>query len=84
MVIRHISLSAVWAYPIRGKDWVFSIFSNWLAMVENQSDRKLQCLQTDNGGSSSMKNSTNFAKNPAFDVNIRHPIVLSIMGLPNV
>ena len=40
----------VWAYPIRTKDRVFSIFSEWLAMVENQTGRKLKCLQTDNGG----------------------------------
>ena len=40
----------VLAYPIRTKDPVFSIFSDWLAMVENQSGRKLKCLRTDNGG----------------------------------
>ena len=44
------STRKVWAYPIRTKDRVFSIFSDWLAMVENQSDQKLKCLQTDNGG----------------------------------
>ena len=40
----------VWAYPIRAKDRVFSIFSEWLAMVENQTGRKRKCLRTDNGG----------------------------------
>ena len=40
----------VWAYPIRTKDRVFSIFTDWLAMVENQTGRKLKCLRTDNGG----------------------------------
>ena len=40
----------VWAYPIRTKDRVFSIFSEWLAMVENQTGRKLKCLRTDNRG----------------------------------
>ena len=44
------STRKVWAYPIRTKDRVFSIFSDWLAMVENQSGRKLKCLRTDNGG----------------------------------
>ena len=39
-----------WAYPSRTKDRVFSIFQESLAMVENQSDRKLKCLRTDNGG----------------------------------
>ena len=40
----------VWAYPIRTKDQVFSIFTDWLAMVENQTGRKLKCLRSDNGG----------------------------------
>ena len=44
------STRKVWAYPIRTKDRVFSIFSEWLAMVQNQTGRKLKCLQTDNGG----------------------------------
>jgi transposase InsO family protein len=40
----------VWAYPTRTKDRVFTIFKDWLAMVENQTDRKLKCLRSDNGG----------------------------------
>ena len=44
------STRKVWAYPIKTKDRVFSIFSDWLAMVENQTGRKLKCLRTDNGG----------------------------------
>ena len=44
------STRKVWAYPTRTKDRVFSIFSEWLAMVENQTGRKLKCLRTDNGG----------------------------------
>mgnify|MGYP000397332256 CR=1 FL=1 len=44
------STRKVWAYSIRTKDQVFVIFSDWLAMVENQSGRKLKCLRTDNGG----------------------------------
>ena len=44
------STRKVWAYPIRTKDRVFSIFSDWLAMVENHTGRKLKCLRTDNGG----------------------------------
>ena len=44
------STRKVWAYPIRTKDQVFSIFSDWLTMVENQTGRKLKCLRTDNGG----------------------------------
>ena len=44
------STRKVWAYPIRTKDRVFSIFNDWLAMVEHQTGRKLKCLRTDNGG----------------------------------
>ena len=44
------STRKVWAYPIRTKDWVFSIFSDWLVMVKNQIGQKLKCLRTDNGG----------------------------------
>ena len=44
------STRKVWAYPIRTKDRVSSIFSDWLPMVENQTGRKLKCLRTDNGG----------------------------------
>jgi hypothetical protein len=40
----------VWAYPTRTKDHVFTIFKDWLAMVENQTDWKLKCPQSDNGG----------------------------------
>ena len=44
------STRKVWAYPIRTKHRVFSIFSDWIAMVKNQSGQKEKCLQTDNGG----------------------------------
>ena len=67
------STRKVWAYPIRIKDRAFSIFSDWLAMVENQSGRKLNFLRTDKGGE---------FKSEEFDVNTRHPIVLSRMKLP--
>ena len=40
----------MWAYPIRTKDRVFSIFFDWLTMVENQSGRKTKSLRTDNEG----------------------------------
>ena len=38
------STRKVWAYLIRTKHRVFSIFSHKLIMVENQSGRKLKCL----------------------------------------
>ena len=44
------STRKVWAYPIRTKDRVFSIFTDWLAIIENQTGRKLKCLRSDNGG----------------------------------
>jgi hypothetical protein len=40
----------VWAYSTRTKDRVFMIFKEWLAMVKNQTDRKLKSLRSDNGG----------------------------------
>jgi 5'-3' exoribonuclease 2 len=40
----------VWAYPTRTKDRVFTIFKEWLDMVDNQTDRKLKILRFDNGG----------------------------------
>jgi hypothetical protein len=39
----------VWAYPTRTKDRVLTIFKDWLAMVENQTNQKLKCLRSDNG-----------------------------------
>ena len=33
-----------WAYLGRTKDRLFSVFQEWLTMVENKSDRKLKCL----------------------------------------
>jgi hypothetical protein len=38
------------AYPIQKKDCVFTIFKDWLTMVENQTDQKLKCLRSDNEG----------------------------------
>jgi transposase InsO family protein len=40
----------VWAYPTRTKDRVFTIFKDWVAIVENRTDRKLKGLRSDNGG----------------------------------
>ena len=44
------STRKVWAYPIKTKDRVFSIFSDWHVVVENQTGQKIKCLRTDNGG----------------------------------
>ncbi|MCO5609644.1 hypothetical protein L7F22_063874 [Adiantum nelumboides] len=40
----------VWVYTIKRKDEVFATFQKFLALVENQSGKKLRCLRTDNGG----------------------------------
>ena len=44
------STRKVWAYTIQTKDRVFTVFKEWLEMVENQTDQKLKCLRSDNGG----------------------------------
>jgi transposase InsO family protein len=40
----------VWAYLTQTKNRVFTIFKDWITMVENQMDWKLKCLQSDNRG----------------------------------
>lgn len=39
----------VWVYFLKTKDEAFSKFSEWLALVENQSGKTLKALRTDNG-----------------------------------
>ena len=34
----------IWAYLIKTKDRVFSIFSNWIVVVENKSGQKFEML----------------------------------------
>ena len=58
------STRKVWAYPIRTKDRVFSIFSEWLANIENQTGRKLKCLRTDNGGEFKSEEFVKFCREP--------------------
>ena len=58
------STRKVWAYPIRTKDRVFSIFTDWLAMVENQTGRKLKCLRSDNGGEFKSEEFVKFCRAP--------------------
>lgn len=40
----------VWAYCLRTKDQVLDRFKAFPAMVERQTDKKLKCLRSDNGG----------------------------------
>ena len=39
----------VWIRFLRSKDEVFENFSEWKALVENQTKKKIKCLRTDNG-----------------------------------
>ena len=38
-----------WIYFLKGKSEVFSKFKEYKALVENQTDRKIKTLQSDNG-----------------------------------
>jgi hypothetical protein len=40
----------VWVYFLKNKSEVFEIFKKWRAMVETETDLKLKCLRSDNGG----------------------------------
>ena len=40
----------VWAYAIKRKDEVLSVFKCFVTLVKTQSDRKVKCLRSDNGG----------------------------------
>ena len=39
-----------WIYFLKGKSEVFSKFKEYKALVENQADRKIKTLRSDNGG----------------------------------
>jgi hypothetical protein len=66
----------VWAYPTQTKDRVFTIFKDWVTMVENQADRKLKCLRSINGESINLTSSSNFAGN-AVVVYAVHPFEIT-------
>jgi Integrase core domain len=40
----------VWVYFLRTKDQVFNYFQEFHVMVERETDKKLKCLRSDNGG----------------------------------
>ena len=44
------STRKVWVYLLKHKEEVFSTFQKFLAMVENQTGKKLKAFRTDNGG----------------------------------
>ena len=39
----------MWIYLLKTKDQTLEYFKNWKVLVENQKDRKVKCLRTDNG-----------------------------------
>ena len=39
----------VWVYLLKSKDQTLESFKTWKTLVENQVDRKVKCLRTDNG-----------------------------------
>jgi len=39
----------VWLYFLRSKDETFDKFCEWKELVENQTDKRVKCLRTDNG-----------------------------------
>ena len=39
-----------WIYILKKKSEVFEKFKSWKALVENQYDKKIKILRTDNGG----------------------------------
>ena len=39
----------VWVYALKSKDKTFETFKTWKTMIENQKDRKIKIIRTDNG-----------------------------------
>jgi hypothetical protein len=39
-----------WVYYIREKSDVFDTFNKWKALVENEIEKRLKCLRSNNGG----------------------------------
>ena len=40
----------VWVYSLKRKDQVLSVFQRFVTLVETQTDKKVKCLRSDNGG----------------------------------
>ena len=51
-----------WIYFLRNKYEVFEIFKEFKALVENQTEKKIKMLRTDNGGEFCMKEFEEFYK----------------------
>ena len=40
----------VWAFPLKSKDQVLSVFKQFQASVERETKKKIKCIRTNNGG----------------------------------
>ena len=49
-----------WVYPMKHKSDVFSVFQNRKSLVENETNLKLKCFKSDNGGEYCSKEFDNF------------------------
>ena len=49
-----------WVYCIQHKFHVFVTFKKWIALVENETGKRLKCLRYDNGGEYCRKEFENF------------------------
>ena len=50
----------VWAYPLKRKDEVFSVFKRFVTLVETEIGKKVKCLRSDNGGEYVLKSFQDF------------------------
>ncbi|KAI3767934.1 hypothetical protein L2E82_18363 [Cichorium intybus] len=53
----------VWVYFLKHKSEVFSTFKKWKATVENETDLKIKCFRSDNGGEYSSKEFVDYCAN---------------------
>ncbi|MGV7994907.1 DDE-type integrase/transposase/recombinase, partial [Mycobacterium kansasii] len=40
----------LWVYFLNHKSDVFDVFKKWIVLVENETDKTVKCLRSDNGG----------------------------------
>ena len=47
-----ISHNKIWAYPLKRKEQVLEVFQRFVTLVETQTDKKVKCFRSNNGGES--------------------------------
>lgn len=52
----------VWVYVMQTKDQVYNIFKEWKTLIENQLDKKIKVLRSDNGGEYTSNQFKNYLK----------------------